>query len=76
MDTVKAGVTQEGSSSETAKNFAILKRYTTKQIKSISVSKKDQVEDERSKSVKMNNQHLDLNIIHTEEMEKTSSDSE
>lgn len=33
METVKAGVTQEGSSSETAKNFAILKRYTTKQIK-------------------------------------------
>lgn len=76
IETVKAGATQEGASSESAKNFAILKRYTTKQIKQISVSKKDQLEDDRAKSVVMNIQQLDLENIQTEEEEKTSSDSD
>ena len=76
METVKAGATQEGATSESAKNFAILKRYTTKQIKSISVSKKDQVEDERTKSVVLHSRQLDLENIQTEEEEKTSSDSD
>jgi len=56
---VKAGTTQEGTSSESAKNFAILRRYTTKQIKSFSdtVVKKDASEDERLRSAPGERKH-------------------
>ena len=68
LETVKAGAAQEGSS-ESAKNLAILRRYTTKQIKSISdtaVTRKESAEDEKLKSVAPEKK-IELDSIETEE---------
>lgn len=76
IETVKEGTNQAGTSSESAKNFAILKRYTTKQIRTMTIPKRGQIEDDRVKSAILVRKDSFENVVDTEEKSSETSSPE